>query len=217
TDKAGIKKVIKIIFQKFNEDKKYIDTMGLCSLSVGVAIAKKPKAHFDTLYRQADIALYHVKDSGKKSYCYYEDLLEARENYVRSKTKEDVNNLKRYLKGRFSGDDSFEKRYEYELVYYTLANNMIDGANVRFIVFTLVDMRNLNGKEAIRKSMRDLNFAVEKSMREYDFSIKYSENQYILMLQNVSEAALTSVGVRISLAYREACEEKDIEIIYSVS
>lgn len=44
--------------------------------SVGIAIAPRDGMDFETLYKKADAALYHVKGSGKDNYTFYRDSME---------------------------------------------------------------------------------------------------------------------------------------------
>ena len=43
------------------------------SASIGVSVFPRDGSDFETLYRKADAALYHVKESGKNNYAFYHD------------------------------------------------------------------------------------------------------------------------------------------------
>ena len=44
--------------------------------SIGCAVQKDPNISFETLYKQADMALYHIKRSGKNNYAFYTPQME---------------------------------------------------------------------------------------------------------------------------------------------
>ncbi len=62
-----IRLIVERLRQPFDYQGRQLD----CMASIGVAVAPPNSARFDTLMRNADMAMYRVKESGRGGFCFY--------------------------------------------------------------------------------------------------------------------------------------------------
>lgn len=62
-----IRTIVELLRQPFDHQGRQLD----CMASIGVVAAPPDSARFDTLMRNADMAMYRVKESGRGGFCFY--------------------------------------------------------------------------------------------------------------------------------------------------
>lgn len=61
----------------------------VCGVSIGIAVANQEGNDVDTLLRHADLALYRAKETGRSTYCFFEESLNERAQ-LRRQTEADL-------------------------------------------------------------------------------------------------------------------------------
>lgn len=109
--------------------------------SIGCAIQEPQTDDFETLYRRADVALYHVKRSTKNGFAFYDTEMERESTRSRSETAQDVRIAAReeMLKVPEEGErllDAILDCYELVLSMNLTANRYVLAAEVSNGVFS---------------------------------------------------------------------------------
>ncbi|MDO4565937.1 MAG: diguanylate cyclase [Oscillospiraceae bacterium] len=77
--KAGLRGAINAFLKKVSELRVGSKNEARVRCSIGVSFSFSDGSDFDTLYRQADLALYHVKRGGKNSFAFYTPEMERKD------------------------------------------------------------------------------------------------------------------------------------------
>lgn len=68
---SDLSNLFKNILNAFSKPIKLDDQFVKTSLSIGIALYPKNASDFETLFRNADIAMYHAKERGKGTFCFF--------------------------------------------------------------------------------------------------------------------------------------------------
>ena len=91
--------------------------------SIGIAFAPRDGGDFETLYKRADAALYHVKGSGKDTYAFFQDDMAAEHLRVQPTPKSDASAPQSKLKRRMLIVD--DSRIDHALLTNIFADDFI--------------------------------------------------------------------------------------------
>lgn len=173
------------------------------TVSMGVALAPEDGMTFEKLYVNADRALYHVKNNGKASFCFFEEA----ENSVKTKVKQKMSLgeiTTKLRENRMEG--SFVVEYDsFEKIYRFLERNLVrEPKDVQCVLLTVNDME---GKEfddiELQRQMEHLQHAVTLALRRGDVTTSYSSCQMLVLLMDVNLLNAQRVVERILKKFEE--------------
>ena len=161
-------------------------------------MAKTDGNNFETLYSNADKALYHTKNNGKNSYHFFGKEVNGNAEY--DSTQEDLNYIRKLLR-----EDDVNGSYlvEYEgfknIARFIKRNVNRSGNDVVYILFTLDnDTQTLMSSEDIAIAMKQLEVTIREVLRTGDVTTRYSSRQMIVILMNadINDAKLVVERVK---------------------
>lgn len=208
-----VKELIQRLSAKIREN----EYSSMASISVGIAVYPKDGNTYEMLFDNADKALFHVKKTGKNSYCFYSD--EDAET-TRSTTTTDIDNIRQMIEGK-AGDFKgvFNVQYdEFKQMYNYVERSVIrNKKQVQTLLFTL----SINEAASYRKMVPDeamniLEAAVASSLRMVDIGTRYSSVQYIAILLDSDEAGGKIVGERVKNRFFKLYVSGDVNLSYDI-
>ncbi len=186
------------------------------SVSIGIAMHPYDGINYETLYNNADKALYYVMKSGKYSYCFYSD---KQENSLLSETTMDLNNIRFMIEGKLSGTSgAFHVEYEeFKKIYNYIARCVKRNHQmVQLLLFTL----SVNEKSLYAivpdAAMNALEIAVVASLRMVDVGTRYSSVQYMVILLDSDIVNGKKVAERVIKKFYKSYLVGDIDISYDI-
>lgn len=162
------------------------------SVSVGVALYPEDGADMAELARNADKALYEVKQNGGHGYYFYSGKYGSTQNAENRSGIVDMDKLRVLLEesghpnGAYSVDSGdFRKIFRFLARYVERS-----GAGVQLVVLTMKE----DGKESgsavqeggTLKSEHQLGQVIEKTLRRGDVAAQYGVNQFLLLLMDTN-------------------------------
>ena len=178
-----------------------LDDMGFsktCSVSVGIAIYPQDGDNFQTLYNNADRALYLVKKNGKNSYRFYSDEEDGSEVLPSS-----LANIRYLIEGRQDYSDGVynvmydEFRYIFNFISRYASRNK---RPVQLMLFTLQCDIGTDRDRVIR-SMDALESAAAVTLRMVDVGNRFSDKQYVVILLDADMDSAKQVAMRVISKY----------------
>ena len=187
--KEDIEKICTRISDEFAKKIDDLNPRIQTSVSIGIAISHSDGNNFETLYSNADKALYFVKQNQKGAYHFYT------ETGRRSASDDDKSGdsfLYKILNAHGEtpnlGSQSIAKMISF-VEQYTLHNQQ----KVQVVLFTLSDKKTEN----LQTDFDTLHSAVCSNLRRGDVFARYSDSQYIVILMNVEAEIGDKVAKRI--------------------
>ena len=208
--KEKITEIVTEIQEKFEQSKEKDVAIRCASVSAGICEVNKGDP-FEECYSKADKALYYVKQNGKGSFFFYQQM--EGEKIVGYGTGKDLTLVSKALSasGDYSGAleldyrefakiyeymNSMEKRYKCHcyLVMVTLETEADSASNIEDIEFALECMEQ----------------AIRQKIRKVDVRTRYSSMQYLIILFEADEKRIPNIMERIFGQYREQCGKKNL-------
>lgn len=205
---------IKQLFAQFIEKKDEDVEMHAASLSAGLCMCSRG-GNFEEYYNSADKALYYVKQNGKGSYFFYEQM-KADDISVQRMGK-DLEVVAQALKesGSYSGAldldyRDFSKIYEY-------MNSL--GARCRhtcYLVMVTVDglQEQMMYNEEMEEALECMEASIRQKIRKVDICTRYSSMQYLIILFEPQESQIPYVMERIFEQYYKMYNENNYKPRY---
>lgn len=212
--KEKITEIVTEIQEKFEQSKEKDVAIRCASVSAGICEVNKGDP-FEECYSKADKALYYVKQNGKGSFFFYQQM--EGEKTVGYGTGKDLALVSKALStsGDYSGAleldyrefakiyeymNSMEKRYKCHcyLVMVTLETEADSASNIEDIEFALECMEQ----------------AIRQKIRKVDVCTRYSSMQYLIILFEPDEKTIPNIMERIFGQYREQCGKKKLLLNY---
>lgn len=187
--------------------------------SIGIAMSPEDGTIFQDLYRNADKALYHAKQYGKNTFCFYNEL-ETEPLHIQLKNIcVNLNTLKNLLVEK---DDTkgayFVNTTEFEKIYQLL-QRMSKRSNemIQIILFTLVtEDDELPLEIELVDGFKRLMFSVKESLRIGDVATKFNNCQYIVLLKGTDTEGCKIVVERIISQYESQCRGFGLKLIFEI-
>ena len=181
------------------DDRKIVDPdITVASISAGMTMTATEDT-YTKAYNEADKALYHVKQNGKKGYSFYNSDSEA--------MKDNQVDLDKLIKGiRVSGSYKGAMDVEYRLFVklYEYLSNMEKRFSQPFRM-VLITLENENGtaptEEELEKAMFYMEQSIRQCMRNVDIITRYSRQQFLLLLLGTEADGVKSAIGRIFSGY----------------
>lgn len=208
--KEKITEIVTEIQGKFEQSKEKDVAIRCASVSAGICEVNKGDP-FEECYSKADKALYYVKQNGKGSFFFYQQM--EGEKTVGYGTGKDLALVSKALSasGDYSGAleldyrefakiyeymNSMEKRYKCHcyLVMVTLETEAVSASNIEDIEFALECMEQ----------------AIRQKIRKVDVCTRYSSMQYLIILFEADEKRIPNIMKRIFGQYREQCGKNNL-------
>lgn len=201
--KDEIVKIVTGIQEKFEQNKEKDAEIRCASVSVGICEVIKGDP-FEECYSKADKALYHVKQNGKGSYFFYQQM--ENEQVADPGTGKDLALIAKALRdsGNYSGALNLEYR-EFAKLYEYMKHL---GDRYRYqcylVMVTLETTSNsVMHIENIEQALERMEQAIRKKIRSVDACIRYSSMQYLVILFEADESKISDIMERIFAQYDE--------------
>lgn len=189
----------------------------LTSVSVGIAIYPEHGNKFEKLYKNADHALYYVKENGKNAFHFY-----ARSGHEKSNRDKivDLNHVRYILEGKMNseqgafhvGFSDFQKIYDF---VSRCVNRKSQAVQTMLLTLEPKDTDYLPS-DVLEKGMNTLERAIVSSLRAVDVSTRYSSSQYVVILMDANEDGGKIVAERIVEKFYEIYPHKDIVLTQDI-
>ena len=201
--KDEIVKIVTGIQEKFEQNKEKDAEIRCASVSVGICEVIKGDP-FEECYSKADKALYHVKQNGKGSYFFYQQM--ENEQVADPGTGKDLALIAKALRdsGNYSGALNLEYR-EFAKLYEYMKHL---GDRYRYqcylVMVTLETTSNsVMHIENIEQALERMEQAIRKKIRSVDACTRYSSMQYLVILFEADESKISDTMERIFAQYDE--------------
>ena len=186
------------------------------SVSIGVSMHPYDGANYETLYNNADKALYYVKKNGKNNYCFYS---EENQDSLQSKTTMDLNNIRYMIEGSMEKEDGifhveyeeFEKLYSY-ISRFVKRNHQM----VQMLLFTLCANEKSVYGIVPDEAMDALEISIVSSLRMVDVGTRYSSVQYMVLLLDTDEINGKKVAERVVKKFYKSYSVGDVDLSYDI-
>ena len=200
--KDEIVKIVTGIQEKFEQNKEKDAEIRCASVSVGICEVIKGDP-FEECYSKADKALYHVKQNGKGSYFFYQQM---EKQVADPGTGKDLALIAKALRdsGNYSGALNLEYR-EFAKLYEYMKHL---GDRYRYqcylVMVTLETTSNsVMHIENIEQALERMEQAIRKKIRSVDACTRYSSMQYLVILFEADESKISDIMERIFAQYDE--------------
>ena len=152
-------------------------------VSIGAAVVSENGTEFETVFQQADQAMYTVKQNGKHSFAFCDDRTEGGEEFSQ---EEDLQSLNMIFEERnisngayFIGREAFTQVYRFFLRYVHSYKE-----SAYSVLMTLSPAESCNSFSDISDLFGEI---VGKSLRKSDIMVRIRQNQYLLLLPHVKD------------------------------
>lgn len=158
------------------------------SVSIGVALATEDGANFEELLRNADKALYQIKQCGRSGYYFYQGNASSLndfdvDSYITNliKVKEDFKETQK-SKGTYEiGYDDFRK-----LSRFMARNSVRNKIPVQMAIVTIEKTDQADENSNILMAEQILEMTVSETLRNSDAMARANSTQYLVLLMNTS-------------------------------
>lgn len=210
------------ILSSFMVGAKAFDFRDETSVSMGISIYPVDGADYDTIYGNAEKALYFVKRSGKNAYSFFSDDKEqpAVKAAVNHTTATDLDNISRLIEGDADMQGAFTVQYDEFKRLYNYISRCVKRKNqkVQMLLFTL----HMNDKAenynymVPDEAMSTLELSIASSLRMVDVGTRYSSVQYIVILMDADAESAGKVAVRVADRFYRTYGGKDVTLSYDI-
>lgn len=184
------------------------------TVSMGIALSPVDGVTFETLYTNADKALYYVKNDGKNAFRFYGEMNDSKmKNCTPRASIEEITSRLREKKM----EGSFVVEYgNFEKIYRFLERNIArENREVQCVLFTIDEPEDeAFDSIALQRQMEHLEHAITSSLRKGDVTTNYSSSQMLALLMDVNQDNSKVVINRILQKYRQEVGEDAMKIIY---
>lgn len=187
------------------------------TVSMGIALAPTDGVTFENLYRNADMALYSVKNDGKNSFRFYSDI-ENKQKKKNNAPKATLSEITAWIKEN-KMEGSFVVEYDsFEKIYRFLERNIArEDREVQCVLFTVEEPENgVFDEFEMQRQMEHLQYAVTSALRRGDVTTNYSQSQMLVLLVDASTQNAKSVVERILNKYKTEMDENAKTISYEI-
>ena len=205
---------IKQLFAQFIEKKDEDVEMHAASLSAGLCMCSRG-GNFEEYYNSADKALYYVKQNGKGSYFFYEQM-EADDISVQRMGK-DLEVVAHALKesGSYSGALDLDYR-DFAKIYEYMNSLGARCSHTCYLVMVTVDglQEQMMYNEEMEEALECMEASIRQKIRKVDICTRYSSMQYLIILFEPQESQIPYVMERIFEQYYKMYNENNYKPRY---
>ena len=206
--KDEIHACVKHIFFEFAKAKEDDVELRCADLSAGMSLSTNG-ATFEKCYREADKALYFVKQNGKGNYMFYHDMPLDR---GMSGTGKDLELVAKALQQSGSYSGALDLEYRAFAKVYEYVNSL--GERYRHKCYlVMVTMETFPDRmiyiEHIEEALGCMENAIREKIRKVDVCTRFSSMQYLIILFEAQEDRIANVMDRTFAQYNELYGKDD--------
>lgn len=183
------------------------------TVSMGIAMAPNDGVIFDTLYCNSDKALYFVKNSGKNSFRFYDEIETEISKQKLARTQLSLAEITGKIREKKMEGSLVVEYSNFEKIYRFMERNIArEKREVQCVLFTM-DINDEKFDEiTVQRSMEHLQHAVSSSLRKGDVTTNYSSSQVLALLMDVNQENANIVIGRIMDKYRKEAGQDAINV-----
>lgn len=184
-------------------------------VSVGMSFITKENKDYQEVFRQADKALYYVKQNGKHGYAVFGSKGNqlAGQDY---ETGDDIAQLDKILEERneastalWIGQEMFIQIYRFMLRYI----KRYSGVAYK-ILFTLHPKDKEYAGSNMNEIIEEFGEMLKQTLRKSDMLMQSRPNQFFILLPELHEEHVECVVQRILQIWEDSVHAKDVEVVY---
>nr|WP_295266184.1 HD domain-containing phosphohydrolase [uncultured Blautia sp.] len=201
--KEEIIDIVTKIQKKFEQCKEEDMEIRFADISAGICEVNKGDP-FEECYSKADKALYYVKQNGKGSYFFYQQM--ENEESGNAGTGKDLKMIAKALhdSGKYSGVLTLDYR-DFARVFEYM--NHLNARHKYKYHLVMVTMETLPDSaphiESIEEALECMEHVISKKIRSVDVCTRYSSMQYLIILFEAEESKIKDIMERIFTQYRK--------------
>lgn len=204
-----MKERVKKLFECFYEAKDASVETHPASLSGGLCMCAR-EDKFEECYIKADKALYYVKQNGKNSFLFYDEMEE--QNLVASGKRKDLEVIAKALQesGTYTGALDLDYR-EFAKIYEYMNSLGERYKHSCYLVLVTMDTKPDQTMyiENIEKALECMEKAIRENIRKVDICTRYSSLQHLIILMEADEEHIPEVLKRIFEKYYNTYGKND--------
>lgn len=206
--KDEIHACVKHIFFEFAKAKEDDVELRCADLSAGMSLSTNG-ATFEKCYREADKALYFVKQNGKGNYMFYHEM---QLDHGMSGTGKDLELVAKALRQSGSYSGALDLDYRAFAKVYEYVNSL--GERYRHKCYlVMVTMETFPDRmmyiEHIEEALGCMENAIREKIRKVDVCTRFSSMQYLIILFEAQEDQIANVMDRTFAQYNELYGKDD--------
>ena len=189
------------------------------SISIGVACAPEDGTDFATLYQNADKALYHVKQNGKRGYYFYEGGCNSIHDVHADDHAIDILQIRMLIEEHSRQPGAYSVSYEDFKKIYRFLKRRSERAETKtqFVLFTLQPEQNIIATPQQEEvSMRRFGDIAERTLRRGDVASQYGQNQYMMLLTGTDQEKSHIAIDRIIHNWEDTYHDTDYKVNYEI-
>lgn len=200
---------IRKLFDSFGAAKNVTAETSPASLSCGLCMCKQG-GNFEEYYIKADKALYYVKQNGKNSYRFYEELEEQQPDAQARKNDLEVIAGALLESGSYTGALDLDYR-EFARLYQYVSSLGERYRHRCYLVLVTMDAKSDQTMyiDHIDKAMECMEKAIRQNIRKNDICTRYSSLQHLIILVEAEESYIPDILQRIFMNYYDAYGRND--------
>ena len=206
---AEVSMRIRKLFDSFGAAKNVTAETSPASLSCGLCMCRQG-GNFEEYYIKADKALYYVKQNGKNSYRFYEELEEQQPDAQARKNDLEVIAGALLESGSYTGALDLDYR-EFARLYQYVSSLGERYWHRCYLVLVTMDAKSDQTMyiDHIDKAMECMEKAIRQNIRKNDICTRYSSLQHLIILVEAEESYIPDILQRIFMNYYDAYGRND--------
>lgn len=200
---------VRKLFDSFRAAKNAAAETSAASLSCGLCMCRQGDS-FEDYYIKADKALYYVKQNGKNSYRFYEELEEQQLDTQARKNDLEVIAGALLESGSYTGALDLDYR-EFARLYQYVSSLGERYRHRCYLVLVTMDAKSDQTMyiDHIDKAMECMEKAIRQNIRKNDICTRYSSLQHLIILVEAEESYIPDILQRIFMNYYDAYGRND--------
>lgn len=215
--KSYVRKLIASCEYEISETLSGYSEFGKVSVSVGISIKPGDGEDLQTLYTNADKALYFVRQNGKRGYHFYDTVRYAPEEFEEENTKINLIQLQRLVNENDEIGGAYTVEYEgFKRIYRFVSRCMErSGEDAQMVLFT-INVDNDRELERENRYIITLRDAITSSLRRADVATQCGNCQYVVILLGTGLEGAKKVIDRINNSFNNQMKSNDYQLSYEV-
>ena len=207
------------LINSLNHNIKYPNSTQGVGGSIGIAMAPADGTSFDSLYTNADMALYAAKKDGKNIYRFFSGDNMAHEVEDVDDGPRELGYIIEMMTNRELSKGAYGVKYRDfgNIVTFVRRNLVRSRIHVAYVLFTLKVKKGQSvAAEVLHNRTSKLEKITKELLRMGDVAARCSSSQVVTMLMNASENDGRLVAERVADKYKQSEDMSDMEITYDV-
>lgn len=213
-DKQKAIEVIEQIMDTFDKQREINTYLSVSSLSIGLCMTE-PEDILGDVIKKADRALYHVKQSGKNGYYFYDNDTNGTQQGASVDLKKLIVSLKQ--QGAYDGSLNLEYREFAKVCDYIRHLGERYDYTVQIVMITIESMDQealyIEEREQVMRCMEKM---IQESLRSVDVSTRFSSEQFVVTLMNVQDEYVERITNRIADNFHKVYDKKYVRVHFDI-